>query len=77
MHKSEQKGARPRKVIDNSYAYHEDIGNGLWVGPGDANLQDAKTPVKRVNKAEHRGKSANQASYSGCMPSAALQAHME
>lgn len=63
--------------MDHSYAYHEDIGNGLLGALGDASLQDAKTPVKKPSKAEHRGKSANQASYSGCLPSAALQAHME
>ena len=63
--------------MDNSYAYHEDIGNGLLGAFGAANIQDAKTPVKKANKADHRGKSANQASYSGCIPPAALQAHME
>jgi len=63
--------------MDNSYAYHEDMGNGLLGALGDAAIQDAKTPVKKHNKADHRGKSANQASYSGLMPTAALQAHME
>ena len=78
QHKSEQKAFRPRKMIDNACHYEDDIGSGL-IGPGcENNFADAKTPVKKPsNKNDHRGKSANQASYNGCMPSAELQAHME
>ena len=78
QHKSEQKAFRPRKMMDNPCTYEEDIGSGL-IGPGcDNNFANAKTPVKKPsNKNDHRGKSANQATYNGCIPSAELQAHMD
>lgn len=78
QHKSEQKAFRPRKMMDNPCSYEEDIGSGL-IGTGcDNNFANAKTPVKKPsNKNDHRGKSANQATYNGCIPSAELQAHMD
>lgn len=54
--------------MDNSYAYHEDIGNGLLGASVDTYAQDAKTPIKKLNKADQRGRSANQASHNGSIP---------